>query len=198
MAEEQKKANTRNGAEAVETAERHAANAANALDAKLSGPLAPVENALNDVFGDKASFQLPKDIKELLVKIAPWLALIGGILGLISAYNIWQWAHRVNRITEAFRVFDTVLPQQSVNLSLMFWVSIATTVLFAVLALLAFPGLQAKKKVGWNLMFYSLLANIAYSVATLFYDGGNSFLMTLVTSAVGLFILFQVRSHYKA
>ncbi len=180
-------------------AERRAGDAANRLDAKLSGPLAPLEEALDGVFGSKAQYQLPADIKKLLVAIAPWLALIGGVLGILSAYNLWQWAHRLDRANEAInQMFGTMIPSQTVDLSLMFWLSIVMTLVFAVLALLAFPGLKAQKKVGWNLMFYSMIANIAYGIVSLFYEGGGAgaLLSSLIVSAIGLYILFQVRSRY--
>ena len=171
-------------------------NAAHALDAKLRGPLAPLEMALDGVFGKKAAYQLPTDIKQLLVKFAPWLSLVAGILGVLSAVNMWRAAHYVNRTSEAFGVSEYVLPSQ---LSVMFWISLAMTILFSVLALLAFPGLKAEKKVGWNFMFYSMLANVLYGVVSLFYGGGglSSFIFALIMSAVGFYILFQVRDQYK-
>lgn len=43
-----------------------------------------LESSLNDVFGKNLP-ALPKGGKEFLVKIVPWLALIGGILGLWAA-----------------------------------------------------------------------------------------------------------------
>lgn len=201
MAEEHKTtSSSRSAEEAAASAQRHASNAAGALDARLSGPLAPLEKALDDVFGEKASYQLPKDVKDMLVKIAPWLALIGGILGFVSAYNLWQWAHRANRALESLNAaFGSIVPAQSVELGLTFWLSIVMTLVFAVLALLAFPGLKAKKKVGWNLMFYSMIANVLYGIVSVFYEGGGigSLLASLIISAIGLYILFQVRANYK-
>lgn len=191
--------NENNKNEAFDSAERRANDAANRLDAKLSGPLAPLEKSLDDVFGSKAQYQLPENIKKVLVDIAPWLALVGGVLGILSAYNIWAWAHRANQTLDSLnRLYGDMVPRQTVELGLMFWVSIVMTLVFAALALLAFPGLKAKKKVGWNLMFYSMIANIAYGIVSLFYDGGGlgNLLSSLIVSAIGLYILFQVRSHY--
>ena len=73
------------------------------------------------------------------------------------------------------------------------------TLLFSVLAFLAFPGLRAKKKIGWNLMFYSMLANIVYGVISLFYENGgiSALISALIMSAIGFYILFQIRDRYK-
>lgn len=185
---------------AMEAAERHAGKAAHALDAKLSGPLAPLESALDDIFGKKAPFQLPNNIKDTLVKIAPWLALLGGVFGIVGAIGMWNAAHTANRWIDAINdAYGAIIPTQAPSLTLWFWLSLATMVLFAVLAFISFPGLRAKKKVGWNLMFYSMLANILYGVVSLFYSGGGtgSFVSALISSVIGLYILFQVRAHYK-
>ena len=49
-----------------------------------------LEGSLNEVFGKNAP-ALPKGFKDFLVKIAPWLSLIGGLFGLLGA---WQWVYR--------------------------------------------------------------------------------------------------------
>src|SRR3972149_8803715 len=51
--------------------------------------LGGLETTLNDLFVKKAPFQLPKNVKEILVNFAPWLALIGGILGVIGALTVF-------------------------------------------------------------------------------------------------------------
>ena len=203
MAEQNKTSNnTTNSSAATATAEQHARNAASALDARLSGPLAPLEKSLNDAFGEKASYQLPKELKELIVKFAPWLALIGGALSIFSAYGIWeatrrvnQWAVTANQWAESLGV-DA--PVRTAELNFSTGLSIVVMLVVAVLSLLAFPGLKDRKKVGWNLLFYGLLVNIAHSIITLFTDNYSmgSFVMTLVISAIGLYFLFQLRSYY--
>ncbi len=196
MAETDKTSNKKSANEATfKTAERHASHAANKLDAKLSGPLAPLENALDGVFGSKSPYQLPTDMKDLFVKIVPWLSLIAGILGFLSAISLWRMAHYLN-ISIVEGMSDYITPQ----LNLAFWLSLLLTLAFSVLALMAFPGLKAMKKVGWNLMFYSMLANIAYGIASLFYSNGGVFglISALIMSAIGFYILFQIRNRYNA
>jgi hypothetical protein len=47
-------------------------------------------------------------------------------------------------------------------------------------------------------MFYALLVNVAYGVVMLFtnYGGIGTLLSTLIGSAIGLYLLFQIRSSY--
>jgi hypothetical protein len=185
------------------SAEARATEAAEALSAKFSGPLAPLEKSLNEIFGEKAPYKIPKSGRETLVKIAPWLSLASGIFGIISALGLWRAAHRVNEVINSVNQFSAAFGapvQKAPTLGLFFWLSLVMLVVFALLALLAFPGLKAKKKTtGWNLMFFSSIASVLYGLVSLFYDGGgvSSFVGTLIGTAIGLYLLFQVRSHYK-
>lgn len=181
-------------------AEKKAARAAETLDKKLSGPLAPLEKSLDGVFGEKSGFSLPKGVKEGIVKIAPWLALLSGVVGILSAISLWRTAHAVNVwVDYANRLSASLGGPTTNNLGVTFWLSLVALVLFSLLALLAFPGLRDRKKNGWNLVFYSMLAQVAYGVVSLFYSGGGfgSLVMSLISASIGFFLLFQVRSYYK-
>ncbi len=184
------------------SAEQKAEGAASAISAKFSGPLAPLEKSLDGVLGEKAPYKLPGNARETLVKIAPWLSLAGGVFGIISAIGLWRAAHYVNQWVDVANQLSASfgVSAQTPRLGLTFWLSLVMLVVFSALAFLAFPGLKAKKKTGWNLMFYSALANVGYAVISLFYDGGGfgSFFGAAVGSVLGLYLLFQVRSHYKA
>ena len=177
--------------------------AADAISAKFSGPLAPLEKALDGVLGEKAPYKIPAKARETLVKISPWISLVSGILGLLAALALWRAAHLVNQVSDSLRQLSAVYgttTQQVDKLGLAFWLALIALVAFSLLALLAFPGLKNRKKTGWNLMFFSTLANLVYAVITLFYDGAGqgSFFGTAIGSVIGLYLLFQVRSYYKS
>lgn len=183
------------------SAEQKADTAAAAVSAKLSGPLAPLEKFLDDVLGTKAAYKLPKNWKDGLVKIAPWLSLAGAVLGVLSAINLWRSAHYVsewidyaNRVSASFGG-----PTHTTKLGLFFWLSLISLLVFSLLSLLAFPGLKNHKKTGWNLMFYSALASAVLAIVSLFYSGAGfgSFLLSALGTLLGLYLLFQVRSYYK-
>jgi hypothetical protein len=63
---------------------------------------------------------------------------------------------------------------------------------------MAFPATKARTKRGWDLMFYALLVNIVYGVIILFsnYGGVGNFIFSLIGSAIGLWLLFQIRGKY--
>ena len=83
-------------------------------------------------------------------------------------------------------------------MTLWIWLALAVLVVEAVLYLLAFPGLRDRKKFGWNYLYWGALVNVAYAVVSLFdgYNGVGNFVGALIGSAVGLWLLFQVRSSY--
>lgn len=185
----------------AENVERKAGNAAQALDAKLSGPLAPLEKSLDDVFGAKAQYQLPTGVKDFLVMIVPWLALLSGILGILGAFGIWGAAHYANEVSTLYSAYAPAYRQMVLQMNAVFWVALVMSLVFAALALLAFPGLKARKKVGWNLMFYSTLLGVLYNIVSAFYYNNGvvgSLIGTVIGAAIGLYLLFQIRSHYKA
>jgi uncharacterized membrane protein YccC len=68
----------------------------------------------------------------------------------------------------------------------------------AALYIAAFSGLNERAKRGWDLLFYGALLNIAYAVVSLFtdYDKVGHFLGALVGSAIGFYLLFQIREFY--
>lgn len=169
--------------------------------ATFTGPLAPVEKALDGVLGENAPFKIPENGRKTLVKLAPWLALVSGIFGLLAALGLWRAAHYVNQwVDYANRISATYGgATQTDKLGVFFWISLVALLGFAVLALAAFSGLKARKKVGWDLMFYSAAANVIYGFVSIFYApaGISSFFGTILATVVGLYLLFQIRGHYK-
>ncbi len=81
----------------------------------------------------------------------------------------------------------------------MIWLSIAVLVVEALLYIAAFNPTKARKKSGWDLLFYALLVNVAYGIVVAFtyYGGIGRLLGSLIGSAIGFYFLFQIRASYK-
>ncbi len=177
---------------ADETIEKVSENA----QEKLNG----VEKWLDGIFGKKSPLQLPKDVRDLLVKIAPWLALAGGVIGLAASWGFWRSGHAVNQLVDWANQFSTALGGEAVSnhLGVMWYVSLVAMVIQSLLMLAAFGGLKEQKKTGWNLLFYSSLVSVVLAIAYLFTSGYGffSFVGSLIGTAIGMFLLFQVRRHY--
>ncbi len=161
-----------------------------------------LEEKLNEVFVDKAPFQIPDDARKTIVNILPWLNLVFGILILWTAYGLYtaakvvdQWVDYANSISKAYG--GGAYAAQSSRLSAIVWISIIVLVVEGVLWLAAFPGVKDKKKSGWNILFIALLINIVYGFVSIFSDvrgGIGSFIGYAIGSVIGLYLLFQIRS----
>ena len=128
---------------------------------------------------------LPKGVNEFIVTVAPWLALIFGVLAVFSGLG-------------AFGILTALAPVATVAGAGQY----AFTGLIAALILLvqggidlwAFPSLKARKVMGWNLMSYSLLLGVVSSVVAL---NVGSVLGAVVGALIGYYFLYQVKSYYK-
>jgi hypothetical protein len=68
-----------------------------------------------------------------------------------------------------------------------------------VILLMAYPHLVKRARRGWDLLFLGSLLNVVYSLVSVFIDGRgfSNFLLSLVGSAIGFYLLFQIKDRYK-
>jgi hypothetical protein len=166
-----------------------------------------LETALDDTLNKKAPFKIPENGRKSLARAMWWLALIFGVLQLWAAWAFWNAAHVVNRLADSVNSFSALYGGEKISTSLgfFFYLSLVVLLVSAVLVLLATPHLKDMRKAGWNLVFYSLLVNVAYGVVVLFadYGGFGNFIWAMLSSLVGAYLLFQIRdqfmkSHHKS
>lgn len=124
---------------------------------------------------------LPANAVESIFKIAPILALVFGILGVVlsiaglSALSLFA----------PLAVVGGVAPQYSFGI-------IATIgwLVSSVMMLLAYPGLKAGKMSGWNMLFWSEVVMVVTAVI------GIS-VVNVLGAAIGFYLLFQLKPKYK-
>lgn len=167
---------------------------------------APLESNLAEIF-EKQAPKMPDGGKKFFVTIAPWAALIGGIWTLLSVLTLWRWAHEVNSLANfahdlctSYGAAGDCSNVGAGRLNVWIWLSLLFLAVEGVIYLLAFPGLRARKKEGWNYLYYGALISVAYSIIELFngYGGAGSFILGLIGAAIGFWIIFQIRSSYTA
>jgi hypothetical protein len=144
---------------------------------------------------------LPKNAKDWFVKYWPILALVFGVLQLVAAWSLWHTGHLVNQFADYANTISQVYGTGAVvhHLGLFYWLSLITLVLSAVILLAAYPGLKAKRKDGWNMLFLGTMVNFVYGVVVLFdtnYGGFGKLVSSLIGTAISLYFLYQVRSYY--
>ncbi len=136
-------------------------------------------NKIQDAF--KSLPRLPKGLVEFLVKVAPYLALIGGILSLVAG-PVLGLLSVVSLITlSPGLVLTTVLAAI---------LSLAN----AALLLMAFGPLKNHQLKGWMLVFWSDLLGIAQTILAILL--AQSSVVSLVFAIIGLYILFEMKPMY--
>ncbi len=145
----------------------------------------PLENEIAGVF---AKFpQLPDNVKEILVKISPFLCIIGvifGGLGLLAALGIGASATAIG--LAAFGNMGT------------YWVSMAILAAMVVLEGLSISPLMKRQKKGWDYMYYIFLLSLVSGIVNL--AGIGDLVTKLISLAlsflIGGWLLFQIREKY--
>ncbi len=124
---------------------------------------------------------LPKDVRDVIAKITPWLALIFGVLGVLGAIA-------------ALGIFTAFSPLAMMGGGAM---ALGNGMITAVLALVssalllaAFPGTRKYKLSGWNLLFWSEAVTLLSSVLAISLSG-------ILFSLIAFYLIFQIKSHYK-
>lgn len=128
---------------------------------------------------------LPKGGRDFIVSVAPWLALIFGILAIIAGF----WAFGATSIMSPFAA--------AIGVGKYTFVTFIMTIILIIqglIELIAFSPLKANKIKGWNLMFYSLILSFVSSIFSLQITG---IISSLFWSLVGYYFLYQVKTYYK-
>lgn len=161
-----------------------------------------IENKLDDMLVKKAPYKLPDNFKKGLVTAMPWLALIGGVLSLLGAWGVYQlvswvsnWMGVANDLGAAYGYYTGY----SASFGPLLWLSLLLLVVEAVVSFTAFSPLKSHKKRGWDLMYWLSLLNVVYAVVYLIAAPNiMQFIFSLLGSAIGLYLLFQIRSYYMS
>ncbi|MFI5265313.1 MAG: hypothetical protein ACHQT7_01050 [Candidatus Levyibacteriota bacterium] len=124
---------------------------------------------------------LPKEAREVIAKITPWIALIFGILGILGSIA-------------ALGIVTVFSPLAMVGGGVQAaGAGIIATVLGLVssaLLLAAFPGTKKFRLSGWNFLFYSETVSLLSAVLAISITG-------ILVSLIGYYLLFQIKSQYK-
>lgn len=146
--------------------------------------------------------KMSESVRKGLAGSLWWLALILGILQIWAAWALWRLSDYIEPLNRAADYVNEYFGRTVVDnsLNLFFYVAVVVVVIDAIILLLAVPGLKAFKKIGWSLLFYSLLLNVVYGLVRMFSDVGGgfgAFLWSLFVSAIVGYFLFQVRDNFK-
>lgn len=134
--------------------------------------------SLEDIF--KKLPPLPASAVDTLFKIAPWIAIIFGILGVIGALGALG-------LLTAFAPYAALGGVRNYGAGFISAIGLGVA---SLMMIVAFPGLKAGKMAGWNMLFASELVSIVSSIV------GFS-VGTIIGAVIGLYLLFQIKPKYK-
>lgn len=147
--------------------------------------LGQLEDTLELYLVKKAPFQLPENVKEVIVKFAPWVTLILMVLTLPLILSVFG-------LGALLAPFATMLgPTAAVTYGTNYLISTTVLAVSIILELIALPGLFKRSIKGWRLIFYASLLSIASSFLSFNFVGG------IINGLIGLYFLFQIKNHYK-
>lgn len=126
----------------------------------------------------KAPIQIPDAGREFIVKYGPWIALILLLISLPGLLII-------------LGIGTALVPFGGMAYSVGFTYSALFLILYYVLMIAALPGLFARRRSGWNLVFYAELISIVHSLTM------GAIFGAIIGGLIGLYILFQVRTKYN-
>jgi hypothetical protein len=128
---------------------------------------------------DKAP-AIPTNIKDVIVKIAPWLVLIGVIFAIPA-------------ILALFGLSAVLLPFGIAGrgLGLNHMLSVILLAIAVILEALSIRGLMNRKVQGWRYAYYAVLINALSNIVAFDIVGA------IIGFLISMYVLFQVRSYYK-
>ncbi len=152
----------------------------------LKGSFNKIEALCDEYLVKKAPYTLPTNVKEILVKLSPYFAIIGVVFGIPSILALFGLG--------TFLVpMGTIGGLVSGRPFLGFGYILATVILAVniVIEAIAIPGLFSRSKKAWRLMYYASLINIVHELIT-FNLGGM-----IIGGLISLYFIFQVKEYYK-
>lgn len=163
--------------------------------------LRKLETRLDIIFVKDAP-ALPSNAKRAIVAYLPYINMVLGIFTLLIAWGLYQAAHTANQLIGSTSGTLNVYGAQVTvsHLTFTVWLALVVLVIEALIFIAAFPATKARRKAGWDLLFYAFLINVAYGIVAAFtdYGGIGRLLSSLIGSGVGLYLLFQIRDQYRA
>ena len=156
---------------------------ANDFQATTEKHMGALENLLAPIFA-KAP-HLPEGGRKVIGQIAPWLALVFGILGLFAIVSAGSMMS-VFALSAVFAGVDYAL----------LYLALLVGLISSILDLLAFKPLTAYKKRGWNFLFYATVLSALATIVNLIFGYGYG-LGNILGLLIGFWLLFEIRGLYR-
>lgn len=145
-----------------------------------------LEGFFDTYFREKAPFQFPPGARERIVRYGPWVMLVFLILGAIILVPAALIALGLSTAVAPFAGSAGTSGMTGLGTA-----SILLSIVVLIMEAVAIPSLLKRKLSGWKLMYYASLLSAVCSLLNM------SIIGAVVSLAISMYILFQVRSYYK-
>lgn len=124
---------------------------------------------------------LPQSIKEFIVVVVPWLALIFGVLGVLASLSAFG-------ISTFFSPFVALGGGVGLATGLIF--SSIIGLVESIMMLVAFPSLLKRRANGWTLLFWAEVLAVVAALVSVSASG-------VIVALIWFYFLYQIKPHYK-
>lgn len=153
-------------------------------DAK--GVLSQLEAVLDEYMVNKAPFALPKEVKEFLVNVSPYLIIIF----VVMALPIILAALGLTTFLAPFAMMGGYRYGFSWGFGAI--IALVISVISIILEIMAVPGLFKRTKAAWRLLFYASIVSLIGSILSV-----SGIISGIIGTIIGWYILFQVKELYQ-
>lgn len=154
----------------------------------MAKPSEGLEKTFDDLFVKNAPYQLPANAKEAIVQWSPWITLILLILFVPALLAIFG----LGALTAG------VATGLGVNVGPLYYLAFIVLLVQVVVMAISIPKLMKRQIGGWQLVYYSALIGFVYAILnSLAYAAVFNILTAAISTAIELYILFQIRGYYN-
>jgi len=151
----------------------------------LKGLLAQLEAMLDKYMVKEAPFTLPKEAKEFVVSVSPYLVIIFAVMALPLIFG----AIGLTAVLTPFAMLGGY--GHAFGWGLGATIGLIVSVVTVIIEVIAVPGLFKRTKGAWKLLFYASVISLIGSLLSINIIGG------IISAVIGWYILFQVKELYK-
>ncbi len=150
--------------------------------------LSQLEALLDEYMVKKAPFTLPKDAKEFIAKVSPYLIIIFAIMALSFIF----FTLGLSAFVAPFAMMGGYGYGLGLSWSFGTIIALVVSIISVVIELMAVPGLFKRTKSSWRLLFYASIVSLIGGILSI-----NGLVGAIIGAIIGWYILFQVKELYK-
>ncbi len=143
-----------------------------------------IDKFFQDIYVTKAPFNLPESWREFIVKVAPYLNVLGILMSLVALPVLLGLGAVGSFLGMASGA--TLNPLNNIMGILVLVFTLANLVLMVMAA----QGLFKRKASAWKLLFYASLLNVVQAAL------GFNIAGVVLTLVVVMYVLYQVKAKY--